>query len=108
VAKSHDQTGIARAPYAHGKWVKVVKTNMHNVAVCSAELVTIKEGASEASSLLVANKHTLFLVGTSIQVTLVWLVVVGQLPQFDARIMLYWIAGQSGATGLPAAECQIS
>ena len=39
------------------------------------------------------------LVGISVQVTLVWLVVVGQLPQFDAR-MLYWIAGQSGATGL--------
>ena len=28
--------------------------------------------------------------------TVVWLVVVGQLPQFDARM----IAGQSGATGL--------
>ena len=36
------------------------------------------------------------LVGTSVQVAVVWLVVVGQLPQFDARM----IAGQSGATGL--------
>ena len=26
-------------------------------------------------------------VGTSVQVTLVWLVVVGQLPQFDARML---------------------
>ena len=34
-------------------------------------------------------------VGISVQVTVVWLVVVGQLPQFDAR-MLYWTAGQAG------------
>jgi hypothetical protein len=41
-----------------------------------------------------ANVHVT-LVGTLVQVALVWLVVVGQLPQFDAR-MLYWISGQSG------------
>ena len=48
---------------------------------------------------LMANIHMLPSVGTSVQVTVVWLVVLGQLPQFDAR-MLEWIAGQSGATGL--------
>ena len=37
--------------------------------------------------------------GVSVQVALVWLVVVGQLPQFDAR-MLYWMVGQLGVTGL--------
>jgi hypothetical protein len=46
-----------------------------------------------------ASAHILLSLGMSVQVTVVWLVVVGQLPQFDAR-MLYWIAGQSGATGL--------
>ena len=48
-----------------------------------------------------ANGHIVMLssFGTTVQVTEVWLVVVGQLPQFDAR-MLYWITGQSGATGL--------
>ena len=34
-----------------------------------------------------ANVQELPLVGTSVQVTVVWLVVVGQLPQFDARIL---------------------
>ena len=34
-----------------------------------------------------AKVHTLPLVDTSVQVTLVWLVVVGQLPQFDARML---------------------
>ena len=34
-----------------------------------------------------ANKQVLPLIGTSVQVTVVWLVVVGQLPQFDARIL---------------------
>ena len=36
-----------------------------------------------------ANMHMLPLVGTSVQRTVVtvWLVVVGQLPQFDARIL---------------------
>ena len=38
-------------------------------------------------------------VGTSVQVALVWLMIVGQLPQFDAR-MLYLIYGQCSATGL--------
>ena len=31
--------------------------------------------------------HVLPLVGTSVQVTVVWLVVVGQLPQSDARML---------------------
>ena len=53
------------------------------------------------TTVCIANVHTLVLVCTSVQVTVVWLVVVGQLPQFDAR-MLYWIAGQSGATGFQA------
>ena len=35
----------------------------------------------------------------SVQVTVVWLVVVGQLPQFDAK-MLYLTCGQCTATGL--------
>ena len=34
-----------------------------------------------------AKLHTLSLVCTSVQVTVVWLVVVGQLPQFDARML---------------------
>ena len=34
-----------------------------------------------------ANMHVLPSVGTSVQVTVVWLVVVGQLPQFDARML---------------------
>ena len=34
-----------------------------------------------------ANMHMLPLVGTSVQRTVVWLVVVGQLPQFDARML---------------------
>ena len=34
-----------------------------------------------------ANMHTLPLVGISVQVAMVWLVVVGQLPQFDARML---------------------
>ena len=44
------------------------------------------------------NLHIRTSVGTSVQVTVVWLVVVGQLPQFDAR-MLYWMARHSGANG---------
>ena len=40
-----------------------------------------------------ANTHALPSVGTSVQVTVVYFVVVGQLPQFDAR-MLYWISEQ--------------
>ncbi len=47
-----------------------------------------------------ANVHTVPLNDTSVQVILVWLVVVGQLPQFDVARTLYWIVGQSGATGL--------
>jgi hypothetical protein len=34
-----------------------------------------------------ANMHKLPLSCTLVQVTLVWLVVVGQLPQFDARML---------------------
>ena len=34
-----------------------------------------------------ANLHSWLSVGTSVQVILVWLVVVGQLPQFDARML---------------------
>ena len=34
-----------------------------------------------------ANMHTLLLAGRSVQVIVVWLVVVGQLPQFDARML---------------------
>ena len=34
-----------------------------------------------------AKLHILSSVGTLVQVTLVWLVVVGQLPQFDARML---------------------
>ena len=48
---------------------------------------------------LMANTHVLLSVGTSVQVTVVWLAIVGQLPQFDARMLLS-IAGHPGATGL--------
>ena len=34
-----------------------------------------------------ANVHTLPLVGISVQMALVWLVVVGQLPQFDVSML---------------------
>ena len=34
-----------------------------------------------------ANEHSLASVGTSVQVAMVWLVVVGQLPQFDVRML---------------------
>ena len=35
-----------------------------------------------------ANMHIVLLsVGTAVQVTVVWLVVVGQLPQFEARML---------------------
>ena len=47
-------------------------------------------------TIFMVNIHVPPLVGTSVQVRVVWLVVVGQLPQFDAT-MLYWIAGHSGA-----------
>ena len=33
------------------------------------------------------NMYVLLSAGISVQVTLVWLVVVGQLPQFDARML---------------------
>ena len=39
------------------------------------------------STVCTAKLHSLPLVGTSVQVTLVWLVVLGQLPQFDARML---------------------
>ena len=39
------------------------------------------------STVCIANVHMLFSAGMSVQVTLVWLVVVGQLPQFDARML---------------------
>ena len=35
----------------------------------------------------IAKLHILPLVGILVHVTLVWLVVVGQLPQFDARML---------------------
>ena len=39
------------------------------------------------TTVCMAKLHSLLLAGTSVQVTLVWLVVVGQLPQFDARML---------------------
>ena len=39
------------------------------------------------NTVCIANMHTLFSIGTSVEVTLVWLMVVGQLPQFDAWIL---------------------
>ena len=39
------------------------------------------------TTVCMANVHMLPLVGTSVQVTVVWLVVVGQLPQFDVRML---------------------
>ena len=42
----------------------------------------------ECTTICTTNVHTLpSSVGVSMQVTLVWLVVVGQLPQFDARML---------------------
>ena len=68
------------------------------------ELVSISAGGSEAYKVMVitsltlpvifpqttvctANVHSVPLNDMSVQVTLVWLVVVGQLPQFDARML---------------------
>ena len=39
------------------------------------------------TTICTASTHMLAVVGTSVQVTLMWLVVVGQLPQFDARML---------------------
>ena len=39
------------------------------------------------STVCTAKLHIVSSLGTSVQVTLVWLVVVGQLPQFDARML---------------------
>ena len=50
------------------------------------------------TSVFKANEHKVPSVGTPVQVAVVRVVVVGQLPQFDART-LYLIAGQFGATG---------
>ena len=42
---------------------------------------------SPQTTVCIANMHSLVLLGTSVQVTEVWFVVVGQLPQFDARTL---------------------
>ena len=39
------------------------------------------------TTVCMAKLQSLFSAGTLVQVTLVWLVVVGQLPQFDARML---------------------
>ena len=39
------------------------------------------------TTVCIANIQVITLVGTSIQVALVWLVIMGQLPQFDARML---------------------
>ena len=39
------------------------------------------------STVCTAKLHIISSLGTLVQVTLVWLVVVGQLPQFDARML---------------------
>jgi hypothetical protein len=39
------------------------------------------------TTVCMAKLHSLLSGGTSVQVTLVWLVEVGQLPQFDARML---------------------
>ena len=39
------------------------------------------------TTVCMAKLHSLLSASTSVQVTLVWLVVVGQLPQFDARML---------------------
>ena len=39
------------------------------------------------TTVCMANMHALLSAGIPVQVILVWLVVVGQLPQFDARML---------------------
>ena len=43
-----------------------------------------------------ASLYTKVVVGTWVQMTVVWVALVGQIPQFDER-MLYWTAWQIGA-----------
>ena len=50
-----------------------------------------------------ANLHVLPSVGTSVQVTVVVVVVVGQLPQLDDR-MLYRVGGQSDIVEFPLVD----
>ena len=58
-----------------------------NVSVCTITESLLLPIRVPQATVCIANVHTLFSVGTSVQVTLVWLVVVGQLPQFDARML---------------------
>ena len=61
--------------------------------ICSVALKMILIGSLPLpvifphTTVCMANVHKLPLVGTSVQVTVMWLVVVGQLPQFDARML---------------------
>ena len=56
-------------------------------AVCMVIVLLVLPTRLPHNTACIANVHTLLLVGTLVQVTLVWLVVVGQLPQFDARML---------------------
>jgi hypothetical protein len=58
-------------------------------AVCVTRIgLLIFPAISPQQTVCTANMHMLPLVGTSVQRTVVWLVVVGQLPQFDEARML--------------------
>ena len=56
-------------------------------AVCTLIVLLVLPTRLPHKTVCIANVHRLFSVGASVQVTLVWLVVVGQLPQFDARML---------------------
>ena len=62
----------------------ILSSNLVVVTITGSLLLPIRV---PQSTVRIANVHTLFPVGMSVQVALVWLVVVGQLPQFDARML---------------------
>ena len=67
-------------------------TNLCMPRLCGVLVYTLTGSLSlpvifPQTTVCTANVHTLPLVGTSVQVVVVWLVVVGQLPQFDARML---------------------
>ena len=64
--------------------VLILSSNVVVVTIIGSLLLPIR---LPQATVCIANMHTLFSAGTLVQVTLVWLVVMGQLPQFDARML---------------------
>ena len=67
--------------------------------VATATLSLVLPTSLPHSTVCISIIHTLSLIGTSVQVAVVCVVLVGQLPQSDASI-LYRIKEQSRKTGL--------